>query len=227
MTAKTTPKAKAKPKAAPRKVVKPAAKRAAKPATEAKAGASGGILWPLVKWSLTIAVWGMIAVVGLLAWYAYDLPDVDAALAETRQPVMTVLAADGTAVARRGQLFGGPATLSDMPRALPQAVIATEDRRFYDHPGLDPIGLARAMATNVMAGGIRQGGSTLTQQLAKNLFLSPDRTLKRKVQEVLLAFWLEARFSKDQILTVYLNRVYFGAGAWGAEAASRRYFGKP
>ncbi len=109
---------------------------------------------------------------------------------------------------------------------IPQAVIAIEDRRFYSHFGVDPLGLARAMLTNVTTGRMVQGGSTLTQQLAKNLFLSPERTLERKVQEVLLAFWLEQKYSKDQILAMYLNRVFFGSNAYGVEAASRRYFNK-
>src|SRR5690606_36403503 len=99
-------------------------------------------------------------------------------------------------------------------------------RRFYSHFGIDPIGLTRAMVTNVLGGRFSQGGSTLTQQLAKNLFLTPDRTLERKVQEVLLALWLEHKHTKDQILEMYLNRVYFGSGAYGVEAAARRYFGK-
>jgi penicillin-binding protein 1A len=114
-----------------------------------------------------------------------------------------------------------------LPKYLPQALIATEDRRFYSHFGIDPIGLARATYANLRAGHVVQGGSTLTQQLAKNVFLDRDRTLKRKVQELLLAFWLERKFSKDQILEMYLNRVYFGAGAYGVEAAAERYFDKP
>src|SRR5690606_39942178 len=99
-------------------------------------------------------------------------------------------------------------------------------RRFFSHFGIDPIGLARAMFANLASGAWVQGGSTLTQQLAKNLFLKPERTLERKVQEVLLALWLEQRHSKEQILEMYLNRVYFGSGAYGVEAAARRYFGK-
>ena len=106
------------------------------------------------------------------------------------------------------------------------AVIAIEDRRFYSHIGVDPIGLTRAVFNNLTRGRFSQGGSTLTQQLAKNLFLKPERTLERKVQEVLLALWLERKHSKDQILEMYLNRVYFGSGSYGVEAASRRYFGK-
>jgi len=105
-------------------------------------------------------------------------------------------------------------------------VIATEDRRFYSHFGIDLIGIARAAVANLRAGHVVQGGSTITQQLAKNLFLTPDRTMLRKAQEMVLAVWLEHRFTKDQLLGIYLNRVYFGAGAYGVDAASRRYFGK-
>ena len=113
-----------------------------------------------------------------------------------------------------------------MPGYLPQAVIAIEDRRFYWHLGIDPIGLARASIVNLTAGGVVQGGSTLTQQLAKNLFLKPERTFERKVQEVILAVWLELGLTKREILELYLNRVYLGAGAYGVDAAAHRYFGK-
>jgi penicillin-binding protein 1A len=106
-------------------------------------------------------------------------------------------------------------------------VIATEDRRFYRHFGIDLIALARAALVDLRAGRVVQGGSTITQQIAKNVFLTPERSLKRKVQEALLALWLERRFSKDQLLTIYLNRVYLGAGSYGVEAAARQYFGKP
>ncbi len=113
-----------------------------------------------------------------------------------------------------------------MPPYLPEAVIAIEDRRFYWHFGFDPVGLARAMVANIRAGHIVEGGSTITQQLAKNLFLTPDRTFERKIQEVILAEWLELRLSKKEILSLYLNRVYLGAGAYGVDAAAHRYFGK-
>jgi penicillin-binding protein 1A len=109
---------------------------------------------------------------------------------------------------------------------VPNAFIAIEDRRFYSHYAVDPLGIARAAVADVLHRGAAQGGSTITQQLAKNLFLTQERTLTRKLQEVLLAFWLEHKFSKTQILELYLNRVYFGAGAYGVEAASQRYFGK-
>ncbi|MBT4931933.1 MAG: PBP1A family penicillin-binding protein [Rhodospirillaceae bacterium] len=184
------------------------------------------LLRGLVMKLATLVVWGVIAVGGLLAFYAYDLPDVDKALAATRRPTITIRAGDDSHLMTLGDIHGLPVGLNELPPALSQAVLATEDRRFYSHFGIDLIGLARATYANINAGRIVQGGSTLTQQVAKNLFLTPERTLKRKVQELLLALWLEQKFSKDQILTVYLNRVYLGAGTYGVEAAAKRYFRK-
>jgi len=186
-----------------------------------------GWLWPLFKWTATLGVWAGILAAAVAAWYATDLPDVDDALQATRRPTVTLLAADGSLLATRGDLYGVPLRVSDLPKTLPHAVLATEDRRFYNHFGLDLIGIARAAYRNLRAGRIVQGGSTITQQVAKNLFLTPERSLKRKVQEVLLSLWLEHKFSKDQILTIYLNRVYLGAGTYGVDAAARRYFGVP
>ncbi len=181
-----------------------------------------------VRLGLAAAVWGVVALAVLVAWYAYDLPDI-AHLEEAagkRGPTVTVQAADGSVLAHYGDLYGIAVQLHELPPHLPHAVLAVEDRRFYEHSGIDPRGVARALWDNIWAGGLRSGGSTITQQLAKNLFLSPERTLRRKVQEALLALWLERRFGKDQILTIYLNRVYFGQGAYGVDAAARQYFGK-
>lgn len=174
-------------------------------------------------------VWTAVALAALVAWYAYDLPDVEEleSTAGRRAPSVAVLASDGSTVAHYGELYGVAVQLHELPSHLPHAVLAIEDRRFYEHGGADPVGIVRAAWTNILAGSVRSGGSTVTQQLAKNLFLSPERTIRRKVQELLLAFWLERRYSKDQILTIYLNRVYFGAGAYGVDAAARRFFGKP
>lgn len=144
----------------------------------------------------------------------------------TRRPSITVLSKDDKPIASFGDLYGDVVQVSELPPALPAAVMAVEDRNFYDHFGVDPLGIARAMWVNLRAGRIVQGGSTITQQAAKNLFLSHERTIKRKVQELLLAFWLEWKFTKDQILTLYLNRVYLGAGTYGVEAAAQRYFNK-
>ena len=202
------------------------AKRADKTPGNKDAKPDRSFLKKLLMRLATVMVWGIIAVIGLLAFYAYDLPDVDQALAATRRPTITLKARDNTHLMTLGDIHGLPVGLNELPAALSQAVLATEDRRFYSHFGLDLIGLARATFSNISAGRIVQGGSTLTQQVAKNLFLTPERTLKRKVQELMLALWLEQKFSKDQILTVYLNRVYLGAGTYGVEAASRRYFRK-
>ncbi len=185
--------------------------------------------WPrrLLIWAATAAVWGLVAIGGLVAWFSLDLPDIEASLAAFRRPTVTVLAADGSVMATMGDLYDEAVALTDLPPMLPRAVIATEDRRFYDHFGIDLLGLLRATFANLRAGRIVQGGSTITQQVAKNLFLTSERTLKRKVQEVLVALWLERRFSKDQILVIYLNRVYLGSGAYGVSAAARRYFDRP
>ncbi|MDF1749907.1 MAG: PBP1A family penicillin-binding protein [Alphaproteobacteria bacterium] len=185
--------------------------------------------WPRVLRGLvSLAIWSLVLAIGVIGWFAWDMPSPSAVLAqEHREPAITVVAADGAPLMKVGDLYGVRITLSDLPPYMPQALLATEDRRFYYHPGVDPIGVIRAIVSNLRAGGVREGGSTLTQQLAKNLFLSRDRTLRRKVQEALLAFWLEARYGKDKILEIYLNRIYLGAGAYGVDAAARRYFGKP
>ena len=106
-------------------------------------------------------------------------------------------------------------------------MVAIEDRRFYQHPGIDPIGIGRAFVRNVQAGRVVQGGSTISQQLAKMAFLTPERSFLRKVKEALYTLWIEARFDKAKILELYLNRVYLGSGAYGVDAAARRYFAKP
>jgi penicillin-binding protein 1A len=143
-----------------------------------------------------------------------------------RPPTIEIVGLDGSMLAQRGEMAGANVSLKDLPPYLPKAFIAIEDRRFYSHYGIDPVGILRAAVTNVVHRGVSQGGSTLTQQLAKNLFLSQERTLQRKLQEAELALWLERKHSKAEILELYLNRVYFGSGAYGVEAAAQRYFGK-
>ena len=191
-----------------------------------KAGPPRSVLRRLVRWSALACIWGALALALLIGYYAYDLPRVSEIGSVERQPSMVLMAVDGTLLASYGDIYGATVEVRDLPPVLPQAVISIEDRRFYDHFGVDMRGLARAMVANLQAGRIVQGGSTITQQLAKNLFLTPERTIKRKVQELLLAFWLERKFTKDQILSLYLNRVYLGAGTFGVDAAARRYFGK-
>ncbi len=206
---------------------KPAARKRAKaPAGKGRAG-SRRLLRHLLRWSLVLFIWSVLASGGVIAYHAWNLPDIGQAEGIQRAPSIILLASDGSEIASYGGIYGQAVDLASLPPHLPQAVIAVEDRRFYSHLGVDPRGLARALWQNLKAGHVVQGGSTITQQLAKNLFLNPDRTISRKVQEALLALWLEQRFSKDQILTIYLNRVYLGAGAYGVDAAARRYFGKP
>jgi penicillin-binding protein 1A len=181
----------------------------------------------LFRWSLIAAIWGFVLLGSVLAWYAYDLPDVERVARATRQPSISLLAADGSPISSTGEIYGRTVKVAQLPPVLPHAVLAVEDRRFYRHWGIDLRGLARAFWVNLRAGGVIQGGSTITQQLAKVLFLTPERTLKRKIQEALLAMWLETKFTKDEILSLYLNRVYLGSGTYGVDAAARRYFGKP
>ena len=177
--------------------------------------------------TLLCTLWGSLIFGLVLAYYAVSLPDPRQAVALKRKPAITILAADGTVMARYGEMYGSTVTVDQLPKYVPEAVLATEDSRFYHHFGIDPIGLMRAIFVNGRAGRMVQGGSTITQQLAKNLFLTPERTLGRKIQEAMLAVWIERLYTKDQILTGYLNRVYFGEGAYGIDAASRTYFGKP
>src|SRR5262245_40802254 len=178
-------------------------------------------------WSAVAGLWLVIAAIGGAVWVGAHLPPIQSLEIPKRPPTIKIVDQQGRMLATRGNMGGSAVPLASLPKHVPQAFIAIEDRRFYSHHGLDPIGIARALAANVLRRGVAQGGSTLTQQLAKNLFLTQERTLTRKVQEVGLALWLEHKFSKAQILDMYLNRVYFGAGAYGIEAAAHRYFNKP
>lgn len=166
----------------------------------------------------------------LAAIFALSLsytPDPDADLWTINRPAsVTLLDKDGARIGARGSHYGNPVPTGELPPHVVNAFLATEDRRFYNHIGMDPRGLARAVITNIRQQRFAEGGSTITQQLARNLFLSHDRTLTRKIRELHLAFWLEARLSKDEILSLYLNRTYLGAGTYGIEAASRHYFSK-
>lgn len=189
-------------------------------------GSRHGFIFRLVKWCFVLAIWGAIAIAGYVGYVALRMPQASTWDIPQRPPNVRIIDRNGFLIANRGTTGGEALSLKEMSPWIPKAVVAIEDRRFYDHYGVDPIGIARAMVTNIIHSRSKQGGSTLTQQLAKNLFLSPDRTLERKVQEALLALWLEHKYTKDQILEMYLNRVYLGSGAYGVEAASRRYFGK-
>jgi penicillin-binding protein 1A len=185
-----------------------------------------GFLGGLFRFALLLLLWAAIVGGGALGYFVMTLPDTNQLTTAERKPSVTILASDGSIIATFGDLFGQPLTLKEMSPWLPKAVVATEDRRFYSHFGIDPIGLIRAGFTDLRSGHVVQGGSTITQQLAKTVFLTPERSVTRKIREALLALWLEHRFTKDQILEIYLNRVYLGAGTYGVDAAAHRYFGK-
>ena len=154
------------------------------------------------------------------------MPDIAKAVAQTRQPSTTIMAENGNDIAKFGNVYADVIYPDKLPKNLTNAIIATEDRRFYKHFGFDVWGFGRAMVTNLFRGRYAQGASTITQQVAKNIFLTPNKNIKRKVQELLLAFWLENKLTKNQIMALYLNRVYFGSGNYGAEAAANWYFNK-
>lgn len=157
--------------------------------------------------------------------YCYaTLPDIDVALSKTRQPSTTIIAENGNEIQTFGHSFSHVVYLNELPPYVPAAVVDVEDRRFYAHFGFDIISFSRAMLINLIKKRYAQGASTITQQVAKNLFLTSQKNITRKIQELLIAFWLEHKFTKEQILTLYLNRVYLGAGTYGIEAASNKYF---
>ena len=158
-----------------------------------------------------------------IVWLIVTAP-LSRALEPLPDPAMLFLSEEGQPIARRGAMKEAPVTLAELDPLTPAAFIAIEDRRFHRHWGIDPRAIGRAFVTNVRAGGVRQGGSTITQQLAKTSFLSSDRSLKRKAQEVIIAFWLESWLTKEEILSRYLSSVYFGDGVYGLRAASRHYF---
>jgi penicillin-binding protein 1A len=181
----------------------------------------------LVYWGAVLCLWALIMAGGAIAFVAATLPPIQSLAIPKRPPSIEIVGIDGKPLAVRGEMGGAAVALKDLPPYLPRAFIAIEDRRFFHHYGVDPIGLSRAVIADVLHRGVAQGGSTITQQLAKNLFLNQQRTLWRKMQELVLALWIERKFSKNEILELYLNRVYFGSGAYGIEAAAQRYFGKP
>ena len=170
-----------------------------------------------------------LLVITFLIYLAYcyaTLPDMETAISRTRQPSTTIIAENGNEIKSFGTVYSEVIRSEELPQYVVDAITSTEDRRFYEHPGFDVISFTRAMIANLFAGRYAQGGSTITQQVAKNLFLTSKKNIKRKTQELLLAFWLENKFSKEQILTLYLNRVYLGTGTYGIEAASQKYFQK-
>ncbi|HUO02060.1 MAG TPA: transglycosylase domain-containing protein, partial [Rhizomicrobium sp.] len=181
-------------------------------------------IWPYVI--LMLIAWAAIFAAVFWAHFLSDLPPVRNLLVGAPARDVTILDDRGRIIARRGIIREAVVKVEDLPPYVPNAFIAIEDRRFREHMGLDPIGMIRAALENMEAGHVVQGGSTLTQQLAKNLYLDPNRTFDRKIQEAMLAIYLESHYSKNEILTLYLNRVYFGAGTYGIEAAAEKFFGK-
>jgi penicillin-binding protein 1A len=184
------------------------------------------ILGRIIGFFFVLGFWGTVAGTLTFSYIWFSLDQRGLLQIPERQPGIMVLASDGTQLSEQGAFLGDAAHIAELPDYVPNAVIAIEDRRFRHHYGVDPLGLARAMARNFAAGHMVQGGSTLTQQLAKNLFLTQEKTFTRKAQEAVLAVWLESKFTKDEILQLYLNRVYFGSGATGIEQAARVYYNK-
>jgi penicillin-binding protein 1A len=193
--------------------------------------AAGGTGAPMgvrrhLRRGVLLAVWAVIAVMGAIAFIVGTFPPIQSLEIPERPPTVEIVGSDGQLLATRGEMSATDVAIEELPAYLPRAFIAIEDRRFYVHVGIDPVGLSRAAAADVIHRGVSQDGSTITQQLARSLFLTRERTLRRKLHEAVLALWLERKFSKTQILELYLNRAYFGSGAWGVEAAAQRYFGK-
>lgn len=185
---------------------------------------------PLWAWAASI-LGGVILVTSLTFVILYSIytPSVEPGTPIwnlNRQRSVTFTDPEGKIFATRGAMHGDRLSVKDMPPYLPAAFLAVEDRRFYDHWGVDLRGIARAFISNLEAGDVVAGGSTITQQLAKNVFLTHQRTFGRKFEELFVAIWLERHYSKDDILTYYLNRIYLGSGAYGVDAAAREYFGK-
>ncbi|HTJ56825.1 MAG TPA: PBP1A family penicillin-binding protein [Devosiaceae bacterium] len=210
-------------------------RRGGKPAPQPKRGKATkrkkrrggplGLFLGLLYWAMILGFWGLVAGGGVVAYYGAQLPSSNTWAIPQRPPNIKILAADGTLISNRGKYGGEAMSLKELPYYVPAAVIAIEDRRFMQHWGIDPIGIASALLENLTHHRVARGGSTLTQQLAKNLFLTRDQTLGRKVQEALLALWLERNYTKEEILELYLNRVDFGHQKVGIEAASQYYFG--
>ena len=172
------------------------------------------------------AVLGCIALAAMFGYVWFSLNQKGLLQIPELQPGIMLLAEDGTVLSEQGAFFGDQVRVSELPDYVPNALIAIEDHRFRSHFGVDPVSLMRAAYQNFTAGRVVQGGSTITQQLAKNLFLKPERTYSRKAQELVLALWLETKFSKDDILQLYLNRVYYGSGATGIEKAAQVFYHK-
>ena len=179
-----------------------------------------------IKRFLLLGIVGIVGLAGFVTWCAYTLPAIDSLYGKPKRPSIVFLSSNNQELATYGDIYGETVTIQDVPKHLINAILATEDRYFFEHSGVQWTGIIRAMFANIRHGRIAQGGSTITQQLVKNLFLTPKKSMTRKVQEMLFSFWLERNFNKEQILNLYLNKVYMGGGAYGVDAAAQRYFGK-
>jgi len=210
-------------KAAPKKRRKTAVK---KKKSSGRKSSSAGWKKSLFFACLYLALLALLFVGAYVAYCWFTLPDLNKALTRTRQPSTVIMAENGSDIAKFGNVYAEVIYPDKLPKNITEAVVATEDRRFYSHFGFDVWGFGRAMITNLFRRRYAQGASTITQQVAKNIFLTPNKTIKRKVQELLLSFWLEKKLTKNQIMALYLNRVYFGSGVYGAEAAANWYFNK-
>uniref|UniRef100_UPI00260F3BEB transglycosylase domain-containing protein n=1 Tax=uncultured Sphingomonas sp. TaxID=158754 RepID=UPI00260F3BEB len=180
---------------------------------------------PWAKWLVRGLGAGIVLLVVAIIWLAVTAP-LSRSLQPPTPPSITLTDDDGQPIARRGAIIGKPVDAAALPPHVREAFMAIEDRRFYSHWGIDPRGILRALVHNLGSGGVREGGSTITQQLAKNAFLDSDRTAGRKIREAMIAFWLEAWLTKDEILSRYLSNVYFGDNVYGIDAAAKHYFGR-
>jgi penicillin-binding protein 1A len=210
---------------------KPPRRGKARPSAKKKRSRTGGFLMGVLWWGFVACLWGGIAAIGVVVYYGAQLPSSNTWAIPERPPNIRILAADGSLISNRGQTGGEAVTYRELPYYVPAAIIASEDRRYMQHFGVDPLGLISVAVESVkstLSSGeldVTRGASTITQQVAKNLFLTPDQTLGRKIQEMILAVWLEQNFTKEEILELYMNRVHFGSGATGIEAAAQTYFG--
>ena len=222
--AKPKPQPKAQPKPQPKAQPKPVQKAPPLPDNLRRYGRLG---WVVARAGIIAAIWGAV-VLGLASvWFTWDLPNPATTVTTPRRPAILLRDPAGELVARFGDAAGQVVLPQNLPPYVPAAFIAIEDRRFYQHGGFDGEGIARALAVDLLHRHVVQGGSTLTQQVAKTLFLGNERTVRRKVQEAFLTLWLARHYSRDEILGIYLNRVYLGEGAYGVDAAARLYFGVP
>jgi len=181
----------------------------------------------MLRLGIILVIWVAVALALLALWFTWDMPNPSLSVTQARRPAIIMLDPAGHIVARFGDVSGQVVLPQDLPAYIPAAFVSIEDRRFYTHGAFDGFGIMRAGLLDIFHRQVLQGGSTLTQQVAKTLFLSNRRNLRRKVQEAVLSLWLWRHYSRDEILGIYLNRVYLGAGAYGIDAASRLYFGIP